>query len=575
MSNIAVITTFGNAHWDQYAKRMVESYVKYWPKDIPLMIQLDDDLLHDQLDRMIPAEYGIFVGRTKEHQDFVDRNKDKDHSTDYRKQAVRFCHKVFAIHHVLESINKAKAAGAADTPRYLIWMDADVITTRQVTIEDIQKCLPKEGDAVAYLGRKDWDHSECGWLAFDLENEGGWLIEKVWDLYRNDMVLGLEQTHDSWVWDKIIAHRTILCGNYPDETDKPMKATNLTEGKPGTEIWQQSPMAAWSVHYKGPVAKQQLFQQPKEQQIRPDPGSNFVIQTKNAIPNEQICKHIEENQALITNWVRECLPTDETIVIASAGPMLMPEDLHAEKGKKIVAVKHALKPLREAGIKPWACILLDPRPHVADFVTDADTDVLWFVASQVNPEVTKALLDKGCTVWGYHASVGAGEGDLTMKQPGAVIHGGSATATRGLYLLHHLGFKNFHLYGYELSFPDKPDLNAKDDIGQAKYMEFSLTAKDQYINYKKRFYSEPQLIAQWQELSDMLKLEKFNIKAFGEGMVPFVTRCKELTDLRKARINDKIPKTSYKKLLWKEKNSLLSLRRMWHKTHRKLKGKNK
>jgi len=179
MSNIATITTFPNNMWDVYAKKMIESYVDYFPKDIPLMIQLDDELLYEQVNKMIPAEYGIFVGQTREHLDFIKRNKDKDHETDYRKQAVRFCHKVFAIAKTLDAIQKAKAAGAEDIPRYLIWMDADVITTKPVTLKDLKRCLPKKDAAVAYLGRKDWDHSECGWLAFDLENGGDKVIESV------------------------------------------------------------------------------------------------------------------------------------------------------------------------------------------------------------------------------------------------------------------------------------------------------------------------------------------------------------------------------------------------------------
>jgi hypothetical protein len=569
MTNIAVITTFGDDSWDVYAKRMIESYVQYWPQDIPLMVQLDDDLLYEQVNKILPEHFGIFVGRTKEHQDFVDRNKDKDHPTDYRKQAVRFCHKVFAIYHTLESILKAKAAGAADIPRYLIWMDADVITTRAVTLEDIQKCLPKEGDAVAYLGRKDWDHSECGWLAFDLEHSGDLIINNAFNTYSSDALFGLEQWHDSWVWDRLRMHATAL--------NQAGRWTNLTEGKPGTEIWQQSPMALWSTHYKGPVAKQRLYQQPKPIQPTHQIGSNFAIQTKNAIPNEQICSHIEQNQVLIQNWVRECTLNKETLAVVSAGPLLIPEDLQKEvdAGIKIVAVKHALKPLREAGIKPWACILLDPRPHVADFVTEADKDVIWFVASQVNPAVTKSLLDQGCTVWGYHASVGADEQELTAKQPGAVISGGSATATRGLYLLRHLGFKSFHLYGYELSHADKPNMDLRDELGQPKYMEFSLTARDNHINFKKSFYSEPQLIAQYQELNDIITRGDLSIKAFGEGMIPFIVRCKGLVDLRKAKINGIIPQTSYRKLLWKTKKSSPAWRKAFSIIRPKLKVKNR
>lgn len=543
MSEITVITTFPNNSWDVYAKKMLESYVANWEVDIPLLVQLDDDLLLQQASAATRPQDAISVGRTPEHQSFIDRNKGRDDQQNYRKQAVRFCHKVFALHKAVQAIRDAKKNNVS-TPRYLIWMDADVVTTQKVTVEMLKKCFPKEGDAVSFLGRKDWEHSECGWLVFDLDNKGDEIIEAMHKVYCDDTLFEMEQWHDSYVFDEI---------------RKPYKCTNLTEDKPGMEIWQHSPMAEWSVHYKGPLAKQKLFTDNKGiapqqlQQLQPGLGKNFVIQTKNAIPHEEICKHIEENQKLIKNWVSECGITSDIVTVVSAGPLMIPEDVRneAKKGNKIVAVKHALTPLKKAGITPWACILLDPRPHVADFVKEADNKVLWFVASQVNPEVTKALLEKGCEVWGYHASVGAGESELTNLQPDAVIEGGSATATRGLYLLYHLGFRNFNLYGYDLCYPDKPDLNAITEEGQPKFLEFSVGIKNPFVDGKKQFYSEPQLIAQFEELIAMIKMEKFNLKAFGDGMIPYILKLFEVSKLRQQEIKDRLGKrfASYKHML--------------------------
>lgn len=529
MNNIAVITTFPNNMWDVYAKQALESFVKYWPKEIELLIQLDDDLLLQDVSKLLRPTDAIAVGWEKDHAEFVMRNKDKDHPTDYRKQAVRFCHKVFAIKRVLDAYIDAKNK-KLPTPRYLIWMDADVITTRPVTMDEIKECLPKEGDAVAYLGRKDWDHSECGWLAFDLENSGEQLIKTVVRDYETDAVLQAEQIHDSWIWDSFM--KDPLC----------FAATNLTDGKPGREIWKHSPMSKWSTHYKGPQAKQELFNQKKPMKAPKSILSNLIINTRNAIPDESIRAHIEKNQVLIKNWIQPCKKNNETVVVVSAGPMLIAEDVRkeVEVGHKIVAVKHALTPLKKAGITPWACILLDPRPHVADFIKEADPSVIWLVASQVNPAVTAELLARGCTVWGYHANVNAGEEKLITKQEGAIISGGSATATRGLFLLNQLGFSSFKLYGYDLCVPDKPDLDAVDESGQPKFLEISVGMNDPLYSLKRLFFSEPQLIAQFEELNEIIKLDKFNIDAYGDGIVPFMLRAKKTADLRRKEIQARI-----------------------------------
>lgn len=522
MNDIAVITTFPNASWEIYAKQMLQSFAQNWPQEIPLLVEVDDDCLYEDAKQILRPQDAIAPGWEKDHAEFVLRNRDKDHPTDYRKQAVRFCHKVFAIKRALNSIRAAKANNEP-AARFLIWMDADVITNRPVSIEEVRACLPREGDAVAYMGRMDWDHSECGWLAFDLENGAESIIDEVCGQYLSDVLFQQAQWHDSWVWDLYIKSRP---------------ATNLTAAKPGMDIWQHSPMSAWSRHYKGPQAKADLVKQkPPKQEAR---AQKVIIQTKNAIPHEAIQENIRRNQELITKWITSCKPTSEEVVIVSAGPMLIAEEVRKETGKRIIAVKHALKPLKEAGIKPWASILLDPRPHVLDFVEDADRDVIWFVASQVNPKVTEKLLEKGCTVWGYHASVGAGEEALTQKQAHAIVNGGSATATRGMYVLNHLGFSNFRLYGYDLCHPDKVDLSAKDDRGQPKFLEMSVGFNHSLYPVKRCFWSDPQLIAQFEELNALIMAGNFKIKAFGDGMVPFILRAKETVDLRMVELRHKI-----------------------------------
>lgn len=533
----SVISTFGNESWNLYAKKMLESFVAYWPKEIALCVFLDDETLKPEVEKIIRPQDGLVCGWDDQHKAFVERNKHKDDPNDYRKQAVRFCHKVFALKQAAEFW---KANPGPESARYLIWLDADVHTTRKIELNELQMCLPKDGDAVAYLGRKDWDHSECGWLAFDLQNLGHNIIDEMFEYYKNDMMFisdkrdgSLPQAHDSAVFD------FIRCNLY--------KATNLTEGKPGREIWPHSPMAAWSRHYKGPAAKQELIAAPTDSQhSRPiaNPmiprNSNIKIETKNSIPNEKIQEQIERNQRNIKNWVSPCKKTDEEIVVVSAGPLLIAEDLYreVEAGRRIVAVKHALEPLRAAGIKPWACILLDPRPHLAKFVENPDKDIIWFVASQVHPSVVEKLIDSGCTIWGYHAAVGAAEGYLTEKQTQSIVSGGSATATRGLFMLEKLGFHRFRLYGYELALADKPDMHEVDEFKQPKHFEMSVQAGGSAYQCKKAFWTKAELIAQFEEFNQILQMRKdWEIKAFGEGMVPFVVRSKEVSDLReKAKI---------------------------------------
>jgi len=556
--NIAVITTFPNSSWEIYAKKMLVSFIANWPPEIPLMIELDDFLLETDVQKLIKPQDAVAVGWTKEHAEFVERNKNRDDPENYRKQAVRFCHKIFAIHRTLIAAQQQKAHGEG-YPRYLIWLDADVITNRAVTLDEIKLALPKEGDAVSYLGRKDWDHSECGWLAFDIENGGDKLIENIFHAYCADTIFAMSQWHDSFVWDVMM---------------KEVKKTNLTPDASGMDVWPQSPMGKWSTHYKGPVAKSKLINQPIQQSIPLGNKGNVIIQTRNALPNDVLKAHIEENQRLITNWIKPCKPHNEEIVIVSAGPMMTPEDLRPEikAGRKIVAVKHAIEPLRKAGITPWACILLDPRPHVNDFIQSPDTGIIWLVASQVDPIVTKTLINAGCTIWGYHAAVGAEEQDLTDKQLYSVISGGTATATRGMHVLNHLGFSKFRLYGYDLCLYDKPNLNERDERGQPKYLEISIGFNDKNVNQKKCFWTKPELVAQFEEINELIKQDKFQIEAFGDGIVSFIIKSKKLANLRNSEFVAKMigKRLHYEELFGCRKTWLARLRKWSRKAPRRL-----
>ena len=144
----AFLTTFPNQAWDVYAKDMVASFNRFAPSDIPLLIKLDNDQIVNQVAPTSRPCDAISLGWGEDYVDFVNKYQDRESPDNYRYQAVRFCHKVFALMDSLKAIDMHKEATGQGT-RYLIWVDADVHLTREVTQEDIEKCLPKKGDAVS------------------------------------------------------------------------------------------------------------------------------------------------------------------------------------------------------------------------------------------------------------------------------------------------------------------------------------------------------------------------------------------------------------------------------------------
>lgn len=522
-NKFAVVTTFPNDHWDVYAESMVDSFVKHWPQEVPLLVQLDDQTITKEVQDVIRGNIDYCCNILEEDQvTFLTKKNgftypDVAPGLKYRYDYFKFSYKVFAI---------AKAAlDASDSLGidYLIWLDADVVTNKPVTLKDIESWI-RPDTMGTYIGRRDWNTSETGMIIFNLKDGGKEFIRRWRDLYLTHALLKEEEWTDAYAFDLI--RRQYIDANGRDVF------FNITQGIEGRDVWDQSVLASHMTHHKG---RRKVDVAQKQNQVKVVENlagksiniNNLNILTQNCVDHELIKKNVSANLQIIKkdNWLPVCVKSDEEIVICSAGPSLSADEILPwyEKGVKIVAVKHALEKLKKEGIVPWACILLDPRQHVGDFVKEPDTRVNYFVSSMVDPSVTKLLRDKGCKVYGYHAGVGAGEVER-IPEGHLIIEGGSATATRGISLLEMLGFRKFHLYGYDCSYAEKPDLNDRKTNGKLRYEEVTLSVETWGGETATRtFWTEGQFLAQVQEFKKFyINKPSLTLHTYGNGIIPWI-----------------------------------------------------
>ena len=224
----------------------------------------------------------------------------------------------------------------------------------------------------------------------------------------------------------------------------------------------------------------------------------IIVQPRDCVPKEEILDNINENIDLIKDWdfVQNCDIHDEHIIIASAGPSLNFEELKAVQEKnnaKIVCVKHSYPLLLEAGIQPWACVILDPRPISGtsthgivrtELFKEIDQTTKFFIASMTDPSVTKFIMDKTKNVYGWHAFSqavadivnGKAEIDYKLKidkDNATFVSGGTCAAMRAIGMMHIFGFRNFHLFGFDCSVDGLTEEQKKeklDDGVRPKYM---------------------------------------------------------------------------------------------------------
>ena len=251
-----------------------------------------------------------------------------------------------------------------------------------------------------------------------------------------------------------------------------------------------------------------------------EPRVNLVVKTKNCVPEDEIRENIRYSLSRGLPEVAECVPHGNMAIMCSGGPSLIGrlDDIRAYAAKadaRIVCVKHSHDTLLGQGIVPWACVLLDPRSHVRDFIEKPHPKVTYLAASMVHRTTIDQLIEKGARVFLYHASVGANEKDIIKK--GHMIQGGSTSATRGVPVLYALGFRKFACYGYDSCYYTKPDMKEKTPNGEPRYFEVEVLGR--------KFWTDGELVAQCQDFEQIIRQGFLvDLETYGDGMIPHIHR---------------------------------------------------
>lgn len=199
-----IITTFNQSGLQRYGQTMIDSFDRYWPQSVPLVVYAENcqpclpsarvsaiDLLQASPDlvqfKQRHANNPVANGRVAKDTQvpFADNA--------FKWDAVRFSHKVFAVLH---------ACATASTD-WVVWLDADTKTFAPVP-ETFLASVCDSASLACYLGRREKYHSECGWVAYNIRHADCAAFMNHWrDLYVSDRLFDLREYHDSFVFDEI------------------------------------------------------------------------------------------------------------------------------------------------------------------------------------------------------------------------------------------------------------------------------------------------------------------------------------------------------------------------------------
>lgn len=197
---IAVVTTFSRKGYDQYAKRMLASWVRNWPVEVDLFVYPDERI------PAIPKAPNLRQVHTTipEKLEFIKyasaRPEWKGETAkgyEYRFDAVKFSHKPFALWHCAHEILMK-----GDRPYSgMIWLDADTLTHSKVSLDVVENMAPRRYD-IQFLGRC-YKYTECGYLYFNLENPNAIeLLDRWVGFYLDRTFSNQKEWHDSYLYDQ-------------------------------------------------------------------------------------------------------------------------------------------------------------------------------------------------------------------------------------------------------------------------------------------------------------------------------------------------------------------------------------
>lgn len=205
---ISVVTTFHQAGYDTYGKRMIQTFLQNWPKEVKLYVYAENCQVTETAPNLIVKDLhlaspelvtfknkwrGVPKANGDVSQDPV-RSKRRDAGKGFKWDAVRFAHKVYSI------FSCVKECGTD----ILLWMDADTICHSSITLSDLERLCPLSKD-LCFLGRNG-KFSECGLYAMNLHSPSTKLFLQRFQNVYDDAERGIftmAEWHDSFVFDQV------------------------------------------------------------------------------------------------------------------------------------------------------------------------------------------------------------------------------------------------------------------------------------------------------------------------------------------------------------------------------------
>src|SRR3990167_7367974 len=193
-----VVTSFTDSCYKRYAKAFVDSFHRYWPKNVNLVVYYEGQN---------PQDGWRFIDEVRGVDEWMDAIRPFSLMTGKVADKYNINFDAGMVRKAFIEAHAARTFGGK-----VVWIDSDVVTFDDVPENFIDFTLPDD-KMCCYLGR-DWLYTESGYIGFNYDHPA---CEEFLQLYLNVFtswaIFSQKGWHDCYGFD---AARRVLIKNSPD-----------------------------------------------------------------------------------------------------------------------------------------------------------------------------------------------------------------------------------------------------------------------------------------------------------------------------------------------------------------------
>jgi SAM-dependent methyltransferase len=241
------------------------------------------------------------------------------------------------------------------------------------------------------------------------------------------------------------------------------------------------------------------------------------------IGEDRIRENVKANIAAGWQQVQPHVTNDFEAMILAGGPSLAE---HADtikamraSGIKLITLNGAYNWAVEQGLQPSAQIIVDARPFNARFTKPVVPGCKYLIASQCDPSVLEGLPKELTYLW--HTTAANVKEELDAAYPvWWLVPGGSTVMLRAIPLMRMLGYKQFHLFGFDSCLGSGGAHHAYSQPENDSEVVIPVTVGG------RTFRCHAWQVAQAQEFMDLVKYlgDEIELEVYGDGLINHIVQ---------------------------------------------------